>query len=70
MENVAPSFNYAEMVSRNSGLVSEREQERFRKTPVFVCGVGGMGGACLQALVRAGVSRTQQNWRSRRWRSQ
>jgi hypothetical protein len=49
--------DYAEMTTRNIGFVSEAEQERLRTTPVFVCGVGGMGGACLMALVRAGFSR-------------
>ncbi|NML07406.1 ThiF family adenylyltransferase [Sphingomonas sp. G-3-2-10] len=50
-------FDYAAMTTRNIGFVSEAEQKRLRSTPVFVCGVGGMGGACLMALVRAGVSR-------------
>lgn len=47
-----PSYN--EMFSRNIGFVSEQEQETLRKTPVFICGVGGMGGACLYSLVRSG----------------
>lgn len=50
-------FDYAQMTTRNIGFVSEAEQEKLRTTPVFVCGVGGMGGACLMALVRAGFSR-------------
>lgn len=50
-------FDYAEMTTRNIGFVSEAEQAMLRTTPVFVCGVGGMGGACLMALVRAGFSR-------------
>lgn len=53
MENLTP-FSYAEMVKRNFGFVSPADQEKLRTTPVFICGVGGMGGACLQSLVRAG----------------
>jgi hypothetical protein len=49
-------FDYAEMTTRNIGFVTEAEQARIRDTHVFVCGVGGMGGACLMALVRAGFA--------------
>ncbi len=55
--NAATAFDYADFTQRNIGFVSEAEQVRLRHTQVFVCGVGGMGGACLQSLVRAGVSR-------------
>lgn len=48
-------FDYATMVGRNLGFVSAAEQERLRRARVFVCGVGGMGGACLMSLVRAGL---------------
>jgi hypothetical protein len=48
-------FDYAGMVRRNIGFVTEGEQQRLRTGRVFVCGVGGMGGACLQSLARAGV---------------
>ena len=48
-------FDYAEMTRRNIGFVTEAEQRRLREGHVFVCGAGGMGGACLQSLVRAGV---------------
>lgn len=50
-------FDYTTMTSRNLGLVTASEQERLRTTPVFVCGTGGMGGACVQALARLGLSR-------------
>src|SRR5262249_46816505 len=50
-------FDYATFVSRNLGFVTAAEQERIRTTPVFVCGLGGMGGACVQTLVRAGAER-------------
>ena len=54
---VNSSFSYAEMVQRNLGFVSEAEQERLRRTPIFCCGTGGMGGAALQTLVRSGCAR-------------
>jgi molybdopterin-synthase adenylyltransferase len=49
--------SYAEMITRNAGFVTPAEQERLRTGRVFVCGVGGMGGAAIQSLVRAGVGR-------------
>ena len=49
------AFSYSEFITRNIGFVTAAEQERLRTARVFVCGAGGMGGACLQALVRAGV---------------
>ncbi len=55
MTHAAAGFDYAEMVSRNAGFLTGAEQAKLRATPVFVPGVGGMGGAAVQALVRAGV---------------
>ena len=49
------NFDYAEMTRRNIGFVSSAQQEALHGASVFVCGAGGMGGACLQTLVRAGV---------------
>lgn len=51
------SFDYAEFVNRNIGFVDAREQQRLREAIVLVLGVGGMGGAAVQSLVRAGVGR-------------
>lgn len=48
-------FSYAEMTTRNIGFVTEAEQQTLRDATVFVCGTGGMGGAAVMALVRAGV---------------
>ena len=48
-------FDYTEMTRRNIGFVTEAEQARLRDATVFVCGTGGMGGACLLALARIGV---------------
>lgn len=53
---MTPAF-YDEMTTRNLGFVSEEEQARLRQGAVFVAGVGGMGGACVQMLVRAGVGK-------------
>lgn len=58
MENsLNDTFNYEEFTQRNLGFVDEAEQAAIRQTAVFVCGVGGMGGACVQSLVRAGIGR-------------
>ena len=51
------NFDYDTFVTRNLGFVSKEEQARLRQGAVFVAGVGGMGGACLNALARAGVGR-------------
>lgn len=51
------AFDYEEFTTRNLGFVTEAEQARIRAGAVFVAGVGGMGGACFMALVRAGVGR-------------
>lgn len=51
-----PNFSYGEFTTRNIGFVTQEEQEKLRRSCVFICGVGGMGGACLQSLARAGVS--------------
>jgi molybdopterin-synthase adenylyltransferase len=50
-------FSYAEFTTRNIGFVSVEEQERLRQSCVFVCGTGGMGGAALMGLARAGVGK-------------
>ena len=49
------SFDYATFTTRNFGFVTNDEQARLRDGSVFVAGVGGMGGACLASLARAGV---------------
>jgi molybdopterin-synthase adenylyltransferase len=49
------SFTYADFVGRNAGFLTTAEQERLQGASVFVCGVGGMGGAAVQSLARAGV---------------
>jgi hypothetical protein len=51
------TFDYAVFTTRNFGFVTEAEQAALRRGSVFVAGVGGMGGACLASLARAGVGR-------------
>lgn len=49
------SFSYAEFTARNIGFVSAHDQERLARARVFIAGVGGMGGAAVACLARAGV---------------
>jgi molybdopterin/thiamine biosynthesis adenylyltransferase len=51
------AFDYAEFTTRNIGFVSPAEQETLRGSCVFVAGTGGMGGAALMGLARAGVGK-------------
>jgi hypothetical protein len=51
------SATYEEMTARNAGFLTARDQAVLRTSSVFVCGVGGMGGAAAHVLARAGVGR-------------
>ena len=51
------TFDYAEFTTRNLGFVTADEQARLRAGHVLICGTGGMGGAAIQSLIRAGVGR-------------
>ncbi|CAK7261512.1 MULTISPECIES: ThiF family adenylyltransferase [unclassified Shinella] len=51
------SFSYETFTTRNIGFVSAAEQRRLQGATVFICGTGGMGGAAIQALARAGIGR-------------
>lgn len=55
MSSEAPTFFYTEFTARNQGFVTEAQQEKLRTSRVFVCGVGGRGGAAVQSLARLGV---------------
>jgi molybdopterin-synthase adenylyltransferase len=48
-------FSYAEMTGRNIGFVSQVEQNSLHDGTALVVGSGGMGGACIATLARAGV---------------
>ncbi|WP_299153635.1 ThiF family adenylyltransferase [uncultured Tateyamaria sp.] len=51
------TFSYDDFTNRNIGFVTPEEQARLRAAQVFVCGTGGMGGACVMGLARMGVGR-------------
>jgi molybdopterin/thiamine biosynthesis adenylyltransferase len=51
------AFSYETFTTRNIGFVTPAEQARLKGSSVFVCGTGGMGGAALMALARAGIGR-------------
>ena len=57
-------FSYAEMTTRDIGFISQAEQDRLRDATVFVCGTGGMGGACIMALARTRSKATALRRRS------
>jgi tRNA threonylcarbamoyladenosine dehydratase len=46
---------YAELTSRNAGLISEADQERLRHARILVAGCGSIGGAAVEPLVRLGA---------------
>ena len=48
---------YAELTSRNRGLVAPELQARLRKTRIVVAGCGSTGGAVLMPLLRTGAER-------------
>jgi hypothetical protein len=48
---------YAELTSRNRGLLSDLEQSRLRTTRFVIAGCGSTGGACVMPLVRSGAER-------------
>jgi molybdopterin/thiamine biosynthesis adenylyltransferase len=54
-DKMSQPFSYEEFTKRNLGFVTDAEQQKLRDGSVFICGVGGMGGACMQSLARAGV---------------
>ena len=52
---MSETFSYAEFTTRNIGFITEHDQEVLRAAKVLVIGVGGMGGAAIQALARTGI---------------
>jgi len=49
------SFDYETAFARNLGFVSPNEQQRLRRARVAIAGLGGTGGAQVQALARMGI---------------
>lgn len=45
---------YAEMTTRNTGLVSPEEQQALRRARILVAGCGSVGGAVIEPMVRIG----------------
>lgn len=48
---------YANLVNRNIGLISEEQQERLRTFKISVLGMGGVGGTAFEILVRCGIGK-------------
>ncbi len=44
-------------LSRNIGLISQKQQDRMLGASVLICGCGGMGGVCAEVLVRMGIQK-------------
>lgn len=47
--------NYELLTSRNLGLLDEDAQEKFKRSKVAICGLGGIGGPVTENLVRMGI---------------
>lgn len=48
---------YAELVTRNRGLIDGGDQQRLRNARFVIAGCGSTGGACVEPLVRSGAMR-------------
>jgi molybdopterin/thiamine biosynthesis adenylyltransferase len=51
---------YDVLISRNRGLISESEQRTLRGATILIAGCGGIGGAAIEPLVRAGAESTSK----------
>jgi len=51
------NFSYQEMTSRNIGFITPAQQKTLSEATIFIPGVGGIGGAALEALARMGVQK-------------
>lgn len=48
---------YREMLTRQMSIVTPEEQEKFKNATIAVIGCGGIGGAAIEMLARAGVGK-------------
>lgn len=48
---------YQEMISRNIGIFSPKEQNRIKTAKIAIAGAGAVGGHCAHILSRCGVTR-------------
>src|SRR3954470_18301258 len=55
MPATAAAFDYADAFARNLGLVDAAQQARLRGARVAIAGLGGVGGAHVQAMARLGI---------------
>ena len=46
---------YAALTQRNRGLIGSAEQQTLRQAAILIAGCGGIGGAAIEPLVRAGA---------------
>lgn len=54
MDEEAQNY-FQEAFSRNIGIVTLKEQEKFRSSTIAIAGLGGVGGAYAQSFARMGV---------------
>jgi molybdopterin/thiamine biosynthesis adenylyltransferase len=57
MKRPSMQFSYKEMVSRNIGTISLKEQAILRNASVAIAGTGGVGGLLAERLVRLGIGK-------------
>lgn len=57
MAEEKPSYSRAERLERQISLIGESADEKLRRASVLVVGVGGVGGAIVESLARAGIGK-------------
>lgn len=57
MTDISATAYFEEVFSRNIGIITKDEQERLTSACVAIPGLGGVGGAHLVALARAGIGK-------------
>lgn len=46
---------YGELIDRNTGIITDEQQERLKNSCVAIFGVGGLGGVIAEIICRSGV---------------